>query len=123
MAKYYGEIGFADSNQVETAPGVWEDVVIEKPVYGDILRNNRRLTPGENANNEITVGNTISIVADAYLINNFVNIRYIRWLGVLWTVSTVDVLSPRLNLTLGGVYNGPTAGSSGFAGDFGGDFT
>jgi|TARA_R110000822_G_scaffold137335_6_gene274782 hypothetical protein len=112
MAKYYGEIGYADPSQVETAPGVWEDVIIEKKAYGDVLRNNRRLNPGENANNEISVGNTISIVADAYAQEHFFAIRYVRWAGTLWTVSTVDVVAPRLNMTLGGVYNGPKAGST-----------
>jgi hypothetical protein len=108
MAKYYGVIGYAEPNQVETAPGVWEDVVVERKTYGDILRNNRRLNPGETANNEITVGNTLSIVEDAYIKANFSNIRYVEWLGTKWTISTVDVVHPRLNLTLGGVYNGPT---------------
>jgi hypothetical protein len=110
MAKYYGQIGY-NEGQVETAPGVWEDVVVEHNAIGDVLRNNRRLNPGEYATNEISVGNTISIVADAYAQEHYFAIRYIRWAGVLWTVSTVDVEPPRLNLTLGGVYNGPTAGT------------
>lgn len=119
--KYYGAIGYSNPDQVESAPGVWEDVIVEKNSYGDILRNNRRLNPGENANNEISVGNTISIVADAYATEHFSNIRYIRWMGALWTVSTVDVVPPRLNLTLGGVYNGPKAETSDYSGDFAGE--
>ena len=121
--KYYGEIGYSEPNQVETAPGVWEDVIVEKKTYGDVLRNNRRLNPGENATLELSVGNTISIVADAYANEHFFAIRHIRWAGALWTVSTVDVQPPRLNLTLGGVYNGPKAGTSDYSGDFDGEPT
>lgn len=108
MAKYYAEIGYAEPGQVQTAPGVWEDVIVEKKLRGDVLRNNRRLNPApQQANNEITVGVTLSVVADAYAQEHFLAIRYARWVGVLWTVSTVEVESPRLLLTLGGVYNGP----------------
>lgn len=120
MAKYYGQIGY-NEGQVETAPGVWVDVIVEKDAYGDVLRNNRRLNPGEHSNNELSVGNTISIVADPYAQEHFFAIRYIRWAGALWTVATVDVQSPRLNLTLGGVYNGPKARTSDSSGDVDGE--
>jgi hypothetical protein len=33
-------------------------------------------------------------------------------MGTLWTVSDVEVQSPRLLLRLGGVYNGPRAAPS-----------
>lgn len=123
MAKFYGQIGYSEPDQVETAPGVWGDVVVEKKAYGDIRRNNRRLNPGDQANNEITVGVTISIVADAYAQEHFFAMRYIKWAGTLWTVSTVDVEAPRLNLTLGGVYHGPTASVADATGDVDGEPT
>lgn len=106
MAKFYGEIGYGES--VETAPGVWEDVVVEYTYYGDVLRNTRQLSDGENLNSDINVNNSISIVADAYANEHFFAIRYIRWAGALWKVTEVEVKSPRLNLRLGGVYNGHT---------------
>lgn len=108
MAKFFTQVGFSTGTQEETSPGVWEDVIIEKDFYGDVLRNNRRLTPGENANNDLNAGNTFSIVANPYAQNHYYNIRYFRWVGIEWTVATVDAtVLPRLNLTLGGVYNGP----------------
>ena len=106
MAKFYGEIGYGES--VETAPGVWEDVVTEYSYYGDVLRNARQLNDGENLNSNITVNNSISIVADAYANEHFFAIRYIKWAGTLWTVTDVEVKSPRLILRMGGVYNGHT---------------
>jgi hypothetical protein len=47
-------------------------------------------------------------MADAYANEHFFAIRYVEWAGVLWTVSMVEVQSPRLLLRLGEVYNGPT---------------
>lgn len=106
MAKFYGEIGYGES--VETAPGVWEDVVTEYSYYGDVIRNTRQLNAGDNVNSDITVNNSISIVADAYANEHFFAIRYIKWAGTLWTVTEVEVKSPRLVLRMGGVYNGHT---------------
>lgn len=76
---------------------------------GDILRNTRRLQSGESVNDDLSVGNSISIVADAYANEHFFAMRYVQWAGTLWKVSDVEVQSPRLILRLGGVYNGPTA--------------
>jgi hypothetical protein len=107
MAKFYGEIGYGET--VEKSPGVWEDTITEKHYYGDVIRNSRSLKEGESVNNDLSVGNSISVVADAYANAHFFAIRYIRWAGALWTVKEVEVQSPRLILRLGGVYNGPTA--------------
>lgn len=107
MAKFYGVIGYGESQEIR--PGVWEDVITEQSYYGDVIRNSRRLDDGSTVNNDISVGNSISIVADAYANEHFFAMRYIKWAGTLWIVSDVTVESPRLILRLGGVYNGPTA--------------
>jgi hypothetical protein len=107
MAKFFGEIGYGIST--ETSKGVWEDVITEKSYFGDVIRNTRQMQQGEKVNDDLSVQNSISIVADAYANVHFFAIRYIRWAGTLWIVSDVEVQSPRLLLRLGGVYNGPTA--------------
>jgi len=105
MARFYGEIGYGQS--VEKKPGVWEDVITVKKYYGDVLRNSRQVQNGESVNSNINVNNSISILADAYAYEHFFAIRYIRWAGALWTVSSVEVQRPRLILQIGGKYNGP----------------
>lgn len=107
MARFYGKIGYGET--LEIRPGVWQDIIVEHQYYGDVIRNTRQLSEGEYLNNDLTVGNSISIVADAYANEHFFAIRYVEWAGTLWTVSDVEVQSPRLILRLGGVYNGPTA--------------
>ena len=57
---------------------------------------------------DITVRNSISIVADPYANEHFFAIRYVAWAGSLWRVTDVEVQRPRLLLRLGGIYNGPT---------------
>ncbi len=107
MAKFFGKIGYG--KPVETSPGVWEDAIVEFPYYGDVVETSRALVVGEKLNYDLTVGNSISIVADAYANENFYAIRYIEWAGTLWTVANVKVERPRLLLRLGGVYDGPKA--------------
>lgn len=107
MAKYFGEIGYAET--VETRPGVWREEITERSYYGDVLRDTRKSEPGESVNDDIAVNNSLSIVADPYAYNHFFAIRYAKWMGACWKVSNVEVQRPRLLLTLGGLYNGPTA--------------
>jgi hypothetical protein len=106
MARFHGKVGYGEST--ETSPGVWEDVITERLYYGDVVRNSRTLVDGEDLNQDISVGNSISIVADAYANGHIFAIRYVEWAGTLWTVPTVEVERPRLILRLGEVYNGPT---------------
>ena len=104
MAKYHGKIGFAV--QIEKTPGVWVDDIIEKPYSGDLLRNTRNTQTSGNLNDDITLSNQISIIADAYLNNNLFALRYIVFMGSKWKVTSVDVQYPRLIFTIGGVWNG-----------------
>ena len=104
--KFYGPVGYGES--VETAPGVWVDSIVEYNYYGDVIRNSRKLDSGDKVNDDISVGNSISIIADAYANEHFFAMKYVKWAGVLWKVSDVTVESPRLILRLGGVYDGPT---------------
>ena|ERR1700752_4766956 len=107
MAKFHGKIGYAQTT--ETAPGVHEETITERLYYGDIVQNRRSLHVGDKINPDISLGNSISIVADAYAREHFSAIRYVEWAGSLWTVSDVEVQAPRLILSLGEVYNGHTA--------------
>ena len=109
MARFYGVVGYGNTVENPVGSGIWEDQITEVSYYGDVVRNTRKLDEGENLNNDISVQNSISIVADQYAIEHFFLIKYVQWAGTLWTVTSVEVQSPRLLLRLGSVYNGPTA--------------
>ena len=83
MAKWFGKVYYSNTEEVETAPGVWKD--------------------------DITLQNEISILADPYAMQNFQYIRAVEVMGTLWKVTAVDVQYPRLSLSVGGVYNGEQA--------------
>lgn len=108
MARFHGVVGYGETVETPSGSGVWVDQITEVSYFGDVVRNTRRLDEGEQLNTDISVSNAISIVADQYAIEHFFLIKYVEWAGTLWTVTSVEVHSPRLLLRLGSVYNGPT---------------
>lgn len=106
--RFFGKVGFGDS--VETPPdsGIWKDVITERGYYGDVVRNQRSLETADGVIPDVFVNNSISIVADGHAMTNFHKMRYVEWDEVRWTVANVTVQQPRLILSLGSVYNGPT---------------
>lgn len=104
MAKFCGKIGYAETR--ETTPGVWTEEIVERKAYGDLIRNTRRLQSSGNLNDNVTISNELSIVADPYAYQNFHAMRYAEFMGTKWKITSVDVQYPRLILILGDVYNG-----------------
>ena len=104
MAKFFGEIGYALTS--ETKPGVWQEEIIEREYFGDVTRNVRKLDDSGHLNDDINISNEISIVSDPFANENFHSMRYVKFMGAKWKISSVEVKYPRLILTLGGIYNG-----------------
>lgn len=104
MAKYYGLIGYAET--IEKSPGNWEEQIVERNYSGDIIRDTRRWQAGSNVNDDLTINNMISIIADPFAYSNLQNIKTVKWMGSTWKVTSVEVQRPRLILTIGGIYNG-----------------
>ena len=103
MAKFYGKIGYFTTT--ETKPGVWTKQVIEKNYYGDVIRDSRRLQSNENLNDNITISNQISIIADPFATQNFHSMLYVEYMGAKWKITNVDVNYPHLTLSIGDLYN------------------
>ena len=104
MAKYSGKIGF--SIPVETAPGVTNIVMTYRHYRGDVERKVYRASSNpETTNDDINVSNKISILANDFAYMNFKYIKCVEFMGALWNVSDVEVLHPRLILTIGGIFN------------------
>ena len=105
--RYCGKIGYAICE--ETEQSVWEDHIVEKSYFGDIVKLKSMWKGSDSRNEDLEIGHQISIVADAFANENFSSIKYAELMGTLWKVTGVEVERPRLILTLGGVYNGEQA--------------
>ena len=105
MTKYAGLVGYV--TQTETSPGIWEPVVTEKRMRGDVLRLSSIYESSDKVNDDIVLQNRISVIADTYALANQYSLRYVTYQGVKWKVVGIDASQrPRLILTLGGVWNG-----------------
>lgn len=104
MAKWHGKVGYIVTQ--ETEPGIWEAVATELPYFGDLLNNVSKWSTSNKVNDDLSVANRISIVADPFAFQNFSSIKYAEYMNTMWEVSSAEVQYPRIILTLGGVYNG-----------------
>lgn len=104
MTRFFGKVGY--SHPVRSN-GVVEDVITEHSYAGDELRNTRYFAQGDTVLGKVTFQTRISVIADAFALENYRDIVYVNWEGTLWIVESVTTERPRLILLLGGKYNGP----------------
>lgn len=106
MAKFYGLIGYAQT--VEGEGSIWHEEIIEKPYYGDTIRDGYRFNgSSDKENDDISINNEIRIVADTFAFQNTHLMRYVTFMGARWKITSVTVSYPCLIISIGGVYNGP----------------
>ena len=103
MAKWHGVVGYAVTE--ETVPGVWKEIIEDHEYSGDLIPNRRQLQNDQKVNDDVTLSNELSIVADPFAYENYLSIRYVTVMGHKWKVNSVEVQYPRLVLSLGGVWN------------------
>lgn len=103
MGKFVGKIGFVESK--ETAPGVYMYEETLKNYYGDVIKNTRRWQESNNKNGDFVMSSTISVLADSYAYNHLGVMKFVVWMGVRWAIESINMAYPRLDITLGGVYN------------------
>jgi len=106
MARYHGVIGYAITQ--ESVPGVFSEVITEHAHTGDVLRDTKQYQNGSQLNDNLVANNRFSIIVDAFANENLPNMRYIKWQGTAWKITTFEVVRPRVLITIGGVYNGIT---------------
>lgn len=102
--KFYGTIGYVKTE--DNGKGVWEEVVTERDYYGEWVRNTSSFQSSGNVNDDISISDELSIVADPFAYENAAYLRYAEMMGAKWKITKVEVKYPRLILTIGGVYNG-----------------
>lgn len=110
MTKYSGHVGFVEG-QVETSPGVYEDKVVEHNMRGDVIQASVSMQDPTQIHDDLQINNQLLILGDQYSYENFMHIRYAFYMGARWKVTNVTLKRPRLQLQLGGVWNGQTSAS------------
>ena len=105
MAKFCGTLGFAIT--VDKGNGVWENEIVTKKYYGDIISVSKRYSDSNaGVNDNIVLHNKISLLVDSFAMTNIPSVIYIEYNNVKWKVNSIDIEYPRIEITTGGVYNG-----------------
>lgn len=104
MAKYAGLVGYA--TQEEVSPGVWENVVIEYKMRGDIIRAEVANDLGDTIHDDLRMANQFSLTGHPYAMAHYEDMVYVVFNGRKWKVTSVELQHPRLLVNVGGKYNG-----------------
>lgn len=104
--KFSGKLGFISTVESEDRPGVWETQKCEHACRGNIIRGTFNVRNSSDINDNITLNNTLSIVADKFILDNYSRMAYVEMLGAKWKITSAELQHPRITLTIGGIYNG-----------------
>ena len=105
MTRYHDIVGYGIPGKL--VGGVWQDSIIERVYSGDVLDIMSSTQDGDKVNSDVRLQQKVSVMADAFALENFSRIKYVMWMGTRWAIISVRVERPRLIISLGGVYNGP----------------
>jgi len=103
--KYSGKLGVAE--QVEVSPGVWEEVITEQDIVGDLLQRTEALSAGENVLPRYVTTTSVSVLALAVGQNDTSMFRYLTLAGTRWAINSWVAQPPRLVAYFGEEYHGP----------------
>lgn len=112
MARYHGNVGFLICED-DQETGIAEEKAVEKPFFGTVLEHTRRWEDSGSLNDDLKVTNQISVTATDFAFRHASAIAYATFMGQRWKVTSVRIKHPNIILTLGGIWNGSTAGPAG----------
>ena len=110
MARFHDKVGFLIPIENEQT-GMATTRAVERPYYGTVIEHTRRWEQSEHVNDDLSISNQIEITANDYAFKHMSCIAYARFMGCYWKVASIRVKAPKIILTLGGVWNGPTESS------------
>lgn len=105
MAKFSGKIGFVVDTETLEGSGIWVEESIERTYKGDVLNYFVRWQDSSKVNEDLTIDNKFSVVADSFALNHIGNMRYITYLGEKWKIKNIEINYPRIIIYVGGLYN------------------
>ena len=104
-SRFKGMIAYEVTEPREEGSDVYVSKIVEKPYRGNVQKNHYRRESGEWLNDDISVSNTIQIVADPFALTHCQTIKYCVWHEQKWRVTGIEIDYPNLILTLGGAYH------------------
>ena len=104
MNRWYGKVGYVETTEVR--PGIWQEQETVREYYGEFIKKSSKFRVSSDANDDRDISVELSIVADPFAHENYLNIRFVEWMGKKLVAESVEPAYPRLEITVGGEYNG-----------------
>lgn len=104
--RWSGKLGI--SQQVETAPDVWENVITEHDALGTVEQRSERLESDSDILPRYRTTTSISLLSRGAGVLENADIAYITWRGRKWAPGSVTENYPKITVFIGEIYNGPT---------------
>lgn len=104
MSRFWGKIGL-NRGPVETRPGILEEVIEEVEVYGEI-RGAKASWPNAGIREGIHLQHVLSMITPEDSEIDPTEAVYVVWKNRKWAVKYIQFKQPRVELGLGGLYNG-----------------
>jgi len=101
--RFSGKIGIALGPK-ETSPGIHEEQFKEIEVTGTVRRDNARWSSMKSR--DARAKHILSMFPPESSTVDINEVVYIWWKNRRWSVIDIEYLPPRVQLTLGGLYNG-----------------
>lgn len=104
--RFSGQIGIR-REPIEVEPGRFIPVIDEITITGKVITQRARFSGASISQDTASVNQVVSFILPEALIDTFNSIVYVVWQRKKWSVSNVEYLRPRVNVTFGGLYNEP----------------
>lgn len=104
MTKFWGSIGINRGSK-ETSPGIFEESIEEVEVAGE-MRNLGARWQNHEQRDTVRARHVLSVVTPEDSIVDYTEVVYVIWQSRKWSVVSIEYKRPRIELTLGGLYNG-----------------
>lgn len=103
--RWSGKLGI--SQQTETSPGVWEDVITERAALGTIEQRSEVLDRDDSILPRYRTSTSISLLSRGVVNLENSDIAYVTWRGRNWVPASIVEEYPEITIFIGEVYNGP----------------
>ena len=106
--RYSGFLGIVE--EVQVRPGIWEEVVTEKKVLGDMKTETETRRTEDEIIPKVSSTRSVSVPARGLGQMDNRSIRYATYAGKKWIITSVVDQFPQIVCYFGEEYHGPTPG-------------
>lgn len=100
--RYSGKLGI--SQQTEKKPGIWEEIITEIDVLGQVEQRTEVLSTSDSVLPQYTTTTSISVLSRPVPHDSIV---YVTYLGKRWSPGSIVTEFPKMRIYIGREYNGP----------------